>query len=33
MANAVKWETDWDQALSRANFENKNILLDFFSPG
>lgn len=32
MANAVLWETDWNSALSRATFEKKNILLDFFSP-
>ncbi len=31
MAENIKWETDMDAALARA--ENKPVLLDFFNPG
>lgn len=33
MATAIHWETEMDQALSRAKSENKPVLLDFFNPG
>jgi hypothetical protein len=33
MAENIKWETDMDAALARAQVENKVILLDFFNPG
>ncbi|MCL6093326.1 MAG: thioredoxin family protein [Actinobacteria bacterium] len=29
----VKWERDFDAALSRARAEGKLVLLDFFNPG
>ena len=29
----VKWERDFDTALSRAREEDKPVLLDFFNPG
>ena len=33
MAHKIKWETDLDTALTRAQAENKHVLLDFFNPG
>jgi len=33
MEKAIQWETDLDKALSRAQKENKPILMDFFNPG
>ncbi len=33
MADAVVWETVINNALARANKENKYILLDFYNPG
>ncbi len=29
---AIEWLTDLEQALDRAQTENKAILLDFFNP-
>lgn len=33
MTSGIKWEKAWDEALARAQSENKPILLDFFNPG
>lgn len=32
MENNIKWETDFDSAVSRAKAENKHVLIDFFNP-
>lgn len=32
MANAVRWENNFESALQRAKQENKFIVLDFFNP-
>jgi len=32
MAKTIKWEKDFDGALSLARAENKMVLLDFFNP-
>ncbi len=33
MAESIKWETVMESALSRAEREDKLVLLDFFNPG
>lgn len=33
MENKIKWESQMDAALSRAQSERKPVLLDFFNPG
>ena len=33
MGNTIKWETDFDLAVSRAKAEKKHVLIDFFNPG
>ena len=33
MAENIKWETDMDAALARAQAEKRFILLSFFNPG
>jgi len=33
MGNAISWENEMQAALSRAQSENKLVLLDFFNPG
>ncbi len=30
---AITWENDFQKALSRAQSEQKTVLLDFFNPG
>jgi hypothetical protein len=30
MSKKVQWENDFEKALSRAKFEKKFVLLDFF---
>ncbi len=32
MGATINWMTDMEQALDRAQAENKAILLDFFNP-
>jgi uncharacterized protein YyaL (SSP411 family) len=32
MTQQIQWETEWDRALSRAEQENKPILLFFHNP-
>gem|GEM_PF-501318 len=33
MQSAIRWESDWDMALSMARVQEKPVLLDFFNPG
>jgi len=33
MGDAIQWESDLDNALSRAKAENKPVLMDFYNPG
>lgn len=33
MAESINWETDLQNALSRADREDKLVLLDFYNPG
>ncbi len=33
MEAKIAWETDFEVAKRRAQFEGKPILLDFFNPG
>jgi uncharacterized protein YyaL (SSP411 family) len=33
MPEAVTWISDYDEALRRANAEDKPVLLDFYNPG
>jgi hypothetical protein len=33
MKNKIKWEADFDSALTRSRVESKPVLLDFFNPG
>ncbi len=33
MAEKIKWESDFNQALDRAANEQRPIVLDFFNPG
>jgi hypothetical protein len=33
MQKSVRWESDWDMALSMARVQEKTVLLDFFNPG
>jgi uncharacterized protein YyaL (SSP411 family) len=33
MGNTIQWETDYENALRKAQAEKKPILLDFFNPG
>jgi hypothetical protein len=32
MAKMIKWEKEFDRALTVARGENKMVLLDFFNP-
>lgn len=32
MKMALHWETDFEQALTRAKVDHKPVLLDFFNP-
>jgi hypothetical protein len=32
MAKTIKWEKEFDHALTLAQAENKMVLLDFFNP-
>ena len=32
MDTTVKWESDFNQALTRSRAENKPVLLDFYNP-
>jgi len=32
MGKILHWESDFNQALTRAKAENKPVLLDFFNP-
>jgi len=32
MQAKIQWETEYENALSRAKAENKPVLLDFFNP-
>ncbi len=33
MEDKIKWENNFDAALTRAQAEDKPVLLDFFNPG
>ncbi len=33
MEARIKWETDFNAALSRAKAEGRPVLADFFNPG
>jgi hypothetical protein len=33
MENSIRWETEMDTALSKAQTDKKPILLDFHNPG
>ncbi len=33
MAANIRWESDWDLALSMAKVQEKHVLLDFSNPG
>ncbi len=33
MLDAIRWESDWNLALSMAKVQEKFIMLDFFNPG
>jgi len=32
MDTNIKWETDFNVALSKAKAESKHVLIDFFNP-
>ena len=33
MLKPIRWESNWDMALSMARVQEKHVLLDFFNPG
>ena len=33
MGNTITWETSFDLVVSKAEAENKHVLIDFFNPG
>jgi hypothetical protein len=33
MANTITWQSEMSKALTRAQAEQKTVLLDFFNPG
>jgi hypothetical protein len=32
MAKTIKWEKNFERALTRSRAENKMVMLDFFNP-
>ncbi len=30
---SIKWETDWETALSMSRVQEKPVMLEFFNPG
>jgi hypothetical protein len=33
MQNSIRWEQDFDTALSMAKVQEKLVMIDFFNPG